>query len=36
MITSDLIKFYEKEYETLFNAHFQAAQRITTFFNIYK
>ena len=32
MITEELRKFYEKEYDTLSNAHFQASQRITTFF----
>lgn len=31
-MTDELRKFYEKEYDTLSNAHFQAAQRITTFF----
>ena len=31
-MTAELKKFYEKEYDTLSNAHFQAAQRITTFF----
>ena len=31
-MAEELRKFYEKEYDTLSNAHFQAAQRITTFF----